>query len=147
MEQEILAIFAEEAGEMLARLDELFMSLENNKGLEAAEKDETKRLLHNIKGTSYSLGLNSIADLTHLLEEHIAKHEILPQHGAYFLAYVDKLREFLTLTENGKTDHAVQLISIFFDELQKESEKDVDEKGHEDHEQKTPASPAPSPSP
>lgn len=64
---DLLGVFLEEAGEQLQRLDSGILNLEKDPS-DLDILNETFRAAHTIKGSSATMGLSPIADLTHAME-------------------------------------------------------------------------------
>jgi len=67
-QKEFLAKFREEADEIVARLNEGLLALEGDPS-NAEWLQEIARLAHTIKGTASMMGINSISEMAHSMED------------------------------------------------------------------------------
>ncbi|HEY1077887.1 MAG TPA: Hpt domain-containing protein, partial [Fontimonas sp.] len=138
IDPEMLAIFRNEAEELLEGLDQSAAALERSPG-NLAPLGEIMRLLHTFKGSARVTGLNALGDVAHLLESlferlesgevpagthffarvhnaldglHLAiddlKRNVIPEP----LALIDELSHPLVIDEAGEADEAEAPISL-----------------------------------
>jgi two-component system chemotaxis sensor kinase CheA len=96
--EQLLATFAEEAGELLTGMEEALVSLEEHP--DEARLRSIFRGAHTMKGGALALGLSGMADIGHVLEDVLEtllerRLPVTDEHVTLLLAAVDRLREQL----------------------------------------------------
>jgi len=96
LDAEVLSYFIPEAQEYLESLESQLLRLE--KGQHSPEViDQLFRTAHTLKGSAYTVGFQSIGDLTHYVEDFMGavregRVKILPEHTDVLLRSVDVVR-------------------------------------------------------
>ncbi|MGZ3460849.1 MAG: chemotaxis protein CheA, partial [Archangium sp.] len=103
--ERLLATFAEESGELLTEMAETLVALEEHPDEERLRS--IFRGAHTVKGAAVSLGLSSMTDVSHVLEDVLERllERRLPvgdEHVTLLLAAVDRLRELLSAVLAGQ---------------------------------------------
>ena len=93
---DILAIFIEEAGELLNELENAIEEWRSDT-LNEAHADEMKRVLHTLKGGSRLARLKDLGDKSHDFESHItrAQQQKIPLDDAFFIGILARQDEMV----------------------------------------------------
>jgi chemosensory pili system protein ChpA (sensor histidine kinase/response regulator) len=99
LDAEVLSYFAPEAQEYLENLESLLLRLER----EARDPDiihQLFRTAHTLKGSAYTVGFQSIGDLTHHIEDFMGavregRLKVLPGHTDLLLRAIDVIRTLM----------------------------------------------------
>ncbi|MBL4607553.1 MAG: Hpt domain-containing protein [Pseudomonadales bacterium] len=77
-DMEVMTLFVEEANELLEGIESSIEQWQSEPD-STAQKEELKRLLHTLKGSSRLAGLNQLGELSHEFESYIINQEIQPE--------------------------------------------------------------------
>ena len=102
---QILAVFVDEAGEILTRMEQTTLTLEKA-GPSPERLNSIFRGAHTLKGNASSLELQSIADMSHAMEDVLdqlrsGKVAVSPSLTSLLLSAIDAVREMLAQPERG----------------------------------------------
>lgn len=110
--EQIRAIFREEGKELIGKLEEGLLKLEQAppEGREAIVR-EMMRAAHNLKGAAGTLGLMPTSELSHAIEEVLKAHRAAADSGAFDLLHrgIDELRA--TLDDTAPGDRTTALVT------------------------------------
>lgn len=103
---DLLGVFLEEADEQLLKLDDGFLQLEKDPSNFEIVK-EVFRAAHTLKGSSATMGLTEIAELTHSMESLLdsVRNQVVsvsPDIIDLMLAGIDALRKLIEQVRNGE---------------------------------------------
>ena len=96
--EQLLATFAEEAGELLTEMEETLVALE-----EQPDEERLRSIFrgaHTLKGAAVALGFSGMADVAHVLEDVLEtllerRLPAVDEHVTLLLSAVDRLREMV----------------------------------------------------
>ena len=99
VDAEVMSYFAPEAQEYLESLEAQLLRLENEQH-NPEVIDQLFRTAHTLKGSAYTVGFQSIGDLTHYIEDFMGavredRVKILPEHTDVLLRSVDVVRQLM----------------------------------------------------
>jgi chemosensory pili system protein ChpA (sensor histidine kinase/response regulator) len=99
VDAEVFSYFAPEAQEYLESLEAQLLRLENEQH-NPEVIDQLFRTAHTLKGSAYTVGFQSIGDLTHYIEDFMGavredRVKILPEHTDVLLRSVDVVRQLM----------------------------------------------------
>jgi len=149
-ESEYRALFLMEAKENLEQLDKLFIDLEKNHSNQGAIK-EIFRIMHTIKGNAMGLGIDPVADLSHVIEDvmlAIQEGKIKLEEKLFQLLFRgnDKLGDLVNAIDSGEKVSFLGIktsLSLF---LKKALEDDsADEAEDQEADEEVAEEPAPEP--
>lgn len=113
---DMLEVFLEEAVEQLQRLDDGFLALEKNpEDLQLV--NEVFRAAHTLKGSSATMGFETIAKLTHSMESLLdgvrsGKQPVTPSGVDALLRSVDILRVLVEQTHNDEGSEEISIDAV-----------------------------------
>ena len=125
LDAEVLSYFVPEAQEYLEALESQLLRLEN--GQHNPEViDQLFRTAHTLKGSAYTVGFQSIGDLTHYVEDFMGvvregRATILPWHTDVLLRSVDVVR-LLMRRDSGSLDLLRRQFAVAMQELKQLSQ-------------------------
>ncbi len=125
LDAEVLSYFVPEAQEYLEALESQLLRLE--KGQHNPEAiDQLFRTAHTLKGSAYTVGFQSIGDLTHYVEDFMGavregRVTILPWHTDVLLRSVDAVR-LLMRRDSGSLDLLRRQFAVAMQELKQLSQ-------------------------
>ncbi|MFZ2725603.1 MAG: hybrid sensor histidine kinase/response regulator [Methylococcaceae bacterium] len=112
-QDDLLASFIEEAKECIARIETCLLALEVNP-FDIPTLNELFRYVHTIKGGAGFLGLQKIADLTHIMEDilSLAKSANLILEGHYIDTLLEAHDVLIQLIQQYADDTAIDIASL-----------------------------------
>ncbi len=102
--------FYADAVETLVDCENLLLT-KYEEGLTPDDTKEYKRILHSLKGSAHAVELVQINDILHTMEDLIIDNIVTQEITDKHLLYIDKIREFIALTQKGDQVRANQIIN------------------------------------